>query len=68
MRKPRVVRLRLPVFFAFAAYLEHTAAVEEYLRERSAAGEEMRRWIEEKLPTTELRERLRARRAQLTSA
>ena len=56
------------VYGAIAYYLEHTAAVEAYLRERAAAGEEMRRWIEEKLPTTELRERLRARRAQLMAA
>lgn len=56
------------VYGAIAYYLEHTEAVESYLRERVAAGEEMRRWIEERLPTTELRERLRARRAQLTPA
>lgn len=56
------------VYGAIAYYLEHTEAVEAYLRERAAAGEEMRRWIEEKLPATELRERIRARRAQLTAA
>jgi uncharacterized protein (DUF433 family) len=56
------------VYGVIAYYLEHTEAVEEYLRERAAAGEEMRRWIEEKLPTIELRESLRARRAQLMEA
>jgi uncharacterized protein (DUF433 family) len=50
------------IYGAIAYYLEHTEAVEEYLREQQEKAEEARRSIESQIDTTALRERIRARR------
>jgi uncharacterized protein (DUF433 family) len=53
------------VYGAIAYYLEHTEAVEEYLRQQNEVGEATRRWLESRQDTTVLRERRRQRRSQL---
>ncbi len=57
--------LALPDVDATIAYvLRHRGEVDAYLAERAAEAEEIRRKIEERFPTAELRRRLRARQAQ----
>jgi uncharacterized protein (DUF433 family) len=53
------------VYGAIYYYLDHTEAVEAYLREQAAAAEETRRWVEEQPGNRALRERLLARRQSL---
>jgi len=52
------------IYGAITYYLEHTEAVEEYLRCQEQAAEETRRFIESHQDTTRLRERIRERYAQ----
>jgi len=55
--------LRLEDIYAVLSYyLRHTAEVEEYLRQREAAAEAVRRENEKRFPPDGLRERLLARR------
>jgi uncharacterized protein (DUF433 family) len=53
---------------ALAFYLEHQAAVEEYLRHREQEAAELRRKLESRPEITALRESLRHRWVQLTPA
>jgi uncharacterized protein (DUF433 family) len=53
------------VYGAIFYYLNNTEAVEEYLRQREQGAEETRRFIETRLDTKSLRERILARRDQL---
>jgi uncharacterized protein (DUF433 family) len=46
-------------------YLEHTEAVEAYMREQQQAAAETRQWVESQPGNRVLRERLRARRQHL---
>src|SRR2546425_2275597 len=54
------------IYGALAFYLEHQAAVEEYLRHRGQEAAELRRKLENRSEITALRESLRHPRAQLT--
>jgi uncharacterized protein (DUF433 family) len=57
--------LSLPDVYATIAYvLRHRSEVDAYLAEQEAEAEAIRRKIEEKYPTAELRQRLRARLAR----
>ncbi len=56
------------IYGAIAYYLARQDAVEEYLRERQAEADELRRQIESQPQYQEFRERLRARREQLIDA
>lgn len=56
------------IYGAIAFYLEHQEAVDEYLRQRTAEAEELRRQIESRPETAAFRERLRHRRAQMQPA
>ncbi len=49
------------IYGAIAFYLEHTAKVEDYLRKRQSEAEETRKFIEENLPS----EQVRARKKEL---
>jgi uncharacterized protein (DUF433 family) len=53
------------IYGAIFYYLQNMEAVEEYLRQRGEAAEEGKRFIDEHFDTKALRERIRARRAQL---
>jgi uncharacterized protein (DUF433 family) len=54
--------LKLPDVYATIAYLlRHRGEVDAYLAEQAAEAEAIRRTIEERYPTAELRQRLRAR-------
>ena len=53
------------IYGAIYYYLDHTEAVEEYLRQQQTAAEEMRRWVEDQPGNRMLRERLLARRQNL---
>lgn len=55
------------IYGAIAFYLEHQALVDEYLRRRKHEASKLRRRIEGRPEVAEFRERLRHRRAQLTS-
>lgn len=56
--------LTLPDVYATIAYLlRHRPEVDDYLRQQAEEAEAIRRKIEERYPTAELRQRLRARRA-----
>ena len=52
------------IYSLIAYYLQHSRAVEDYLREQAQAATEVRGELERNLETKELRERLRRRRAQ----
>ncbi len=52
------------IYGTIAFYLEHQDAVDEYLRQRAAEAETLRRQIEIRTETIAFRERLRDRRAQ----
>ncbi|HXG49441.1 MAG TPA: DUF433 domain-containing protein [Methylomirabilota bacterium] len=52
------------IYSVIAHYLEHSRAVEEYLGEQAMAAEAIRREVESRLDSAELRERFRRRRAQ----
>ncbi len=54
------------IYGAIFYYLENTATVEEYLRQQAQAEEEGARFIEQNFDTQALRERISARRSQLT--
>lgn len=56
------------IYGAIFYYLENAEALEEYLREQRQAAEEGLRFIETHFDTSALRERIRARRAQLAGA
>jgi uncharacterized protein (DUF433 family) len=57
--------LSLPDVYATIAYvLRHRSEVDAYLAEQEAEAEAIRRKIEERYPTAELRQRLRARLAR----
>ena len=51
------------IYGALAYYLQHTQAVEEYLREQEQAAAQTRQEIESQQGTINLRERLQRRRA-----
>src|SRR4051794_23894818 len=53
------------VFAVLAYYLRHTQEVEQYLREREAVSEQVRRENERRFPPDGLRERLLARKRVL---
>ena len=53
------------IYGAIFYYLENAEALEEYLREQRQAAEEGRHFIKTHFETSELRERVRSRRAQL---
>ena len=53
------------LYGAIAYYLQHTPAVDQYLRQQAHAADALRRDIEGRQDSTGLRERLRQRRAQL---
>jgi len=53
------------VYGAILYYLNNTEAVEEYLRQRERGAEETRLFIESRLDTKSLRERILARRDQM---
>ncbi|MBA3631591.1 MAG: DUF433 domain-containing protein [Acidobacteria bacterium] len=53
------------IYGAIAFYLEHIKEVEDYLRKRRNEAEETRKFIEENLPTKQLRATLRARKKEL---
>lgn len=55
------------VYGAIFYYLNNTEAVEEYLRQRERGAEETRVFIESRLDTRSLRERILARRDQMVS-
>jgi uncharacterized protein (DUF433 family) len=55
------------IYGAIAFYLEHQAAVDEYIHRREQEAVELRRNIESRPEITAWRERLRHRRAQLRS-
>ena len=52
------------IYGAISYYLEHTRAVEEYLGRQREAGEETRRFIEERQESAGLRNRVRARQSE----
>ncbi len=52
------------IYATIAYCLRYREQVEAYLEEQEAAGEWVRREIEERFPATELREKLRSRRKQ----
>jgi uncharacterized protein (DUF433 family) len=57
--------LQLPdVYAVITYYLHHREDVEDYLEQRRAQAEEIRRKIEQQFPTQGIRERLLARRTQ----
>jgi uncharacterized protein (DUF433 family) len=56
------------IYGAIFYYLEHTEAVEQYLREQERIGEETRRFIESRMNTEQLRARIRARWAERQKA
>jgi uncharacterized protein (DUF433 family) len=57
--------LQLPdVYDVITYYLHHREDVEDYLEQRRAQAEEIRRKIEQRFPTQGIRERLLARRTQ----
>ena len=57
--------LTLPDAYATIAYLlRHREEVDAYLADQAAEAEAIRREIEERYPTAELRQRLRARQAR----
>jgi uncharacterized protein (DUF433 family) len=56
------------IYGAIAYYLEHQAEVEDYLAERQAEADAIRREIESQPQYTEFREKIRQRRAQLLKA
>jgi uncharacterized protein (DUF433 family) len=53
------------VYAVVTYYLQHTAAVEEYLRSQAQAAQETRRDLERGSPSAELRTRLQQRRARI---
>jgi uncharacterized protein (DUF433 family) len=53
------------IYGAIFYYLENTATVEEYLSKQEKAAEQSRRFIDEHFDTSELRERILARRSRL---
>jgi uncharacterized protein (DUF433 family) len=55
------------IYGAISFYLEHQAAVDNYLRRREQEAAELRSKIESRPEIAALRERLRHRRAQLIS-
>jgi uncharacterized protein (DUF433 family) len=55
------------IYGAIYYYLNHTEAVEKYIKEQESAAEETRRFLDEHLPTGTLRERIRARRQQMVN-
>jgi len=54
------------IYGAISYYLDHSADVEEYLKEREAEAEEIRKQIDEVCDTSEIRRRIRERRSQVT--
>jgi uncharacterized protein (DUF433 family) len=54
------------IYGAIAFYLEHQAAVDEYLRHRETEAADLRHRLEGRLETTALRASLRQRRTRLT--
>lgn len=52
------------IYGAITYYLDHTETVEEYLRQQQQASDETRSFIETHQDITQLRERIRARRAK----
>lgn len=52
------------IYAVIAYYLQHTASVEEYLHRQHVETQDIRHEIESRVDTSELRERLRQRRAQ----
>ena len=52
------------IYSVISSFLQHPRAVEDYLREQTAAAQEVRRELDVCIPTGELRARLRQRRAQ----
>ena len=54
------------IYGAIYYYLEHTDAVEAYMREQQQAAAETRQWVESQPGNRVLRERLLARRQRLT--
>jgi uncharacterized protein (DUF433 family) len=55
------------IYSVVAYYLQHSRAVEDYLRAQTQAANEVRRELESRVDTRGLRERLRLRRAQATA-
>lgn len=53
------------VYSALAFYLEHTDFVEDYLRNQKAEAEKTINFIEENLPTAELRASIRSRQREM---
>jgi len=56
------------IYGAIAFYLEHQAAIDDYLRCREQEAEELRRKVESRPEVAAFRERLRRRRAELLSS
>lgn len=52
------------IYAVIAYYLRYRDEVDAYLAEQEAAGEQIRRKIEERFPATELREKVRRLREQ----
>lgn len=52
------------IYSVIAHYLQHSGAVEDYLREQGEAANKTRREVETGMDTNSLRERLQQRRAQ----
>lgn len=55
------------IYGAIYYYLDNTEVTEEYLRQQESAEEETRLFIDERLPSDSLRERLRVRRQQMVN-
>ncbi len=55
------------IYGAISFYLEHQAAVDDYLRRREQEAVKLRRKVESRPEMADFRERLRRRRAQLIS-
>lgn len=54
------------IYGALFYYLDHTEAVEEYLKSQKRAEEEGYQFIQSHFDNSDLRERIRLRRAQMT--
>ncbi len=55
------------IYAVIAHYLHQTRAVDDYLRKQTQAADEVRRQLEGRMDTTDLRERLRRRRIEATA-
>ena len=55
------------IYSVIAHYLQHSGAVEDYLREQAQAADQTRREVESGMDSSNLRERLRRRRTLATT-